>query len=103
LGQFLTVSLQDYLAGFQDVGPPGDFERHMCILFDEENGCPCQVDFLDDGKNLPHQNGREAHGGLIEEEQPWFGHEGTADGEQGEMTANLMLFNMAPGSRPFAG
>ncbi len=69
------------LAGFDDVSAVGDFECHEGVLFDEEDGGAFASDFLDGLEDGFDEDGGEAHGGFVEEEEAWARHEGAADGE----------------------
>src|SRR5712691_2652980 len=67
--------------GLDDVAPMRHAERHPRVLLDEQDRRPLTIDVLHDAEDRVDQNGREAHGRLVEQEQRRPGHEGAADGQ----------------------
>src|SRR5262245_34018999 len=80
--EFLGRAVEDDPAVLHDVAVMGDAERDLGVLLHEqEGGAPLGVDLLDDLEDLAHEEGSEAEGGLVEEEELGLGHEGPPDHE----------------------
>ena len=56
-------------ADLKHVGAVGNGERHVGVLLHQQDGGPGRVELLDDVEDLLHQDGGQAHGGLVEHEQ----------------------------------
>src|SRR5918993_4559642 len=68
-------------AGLEDVAAGGYLERDVGVLLDEEYGRPLLVDLLDRLEDTLDEDGGEAHGGFVEEQESRTAHDGAADRE----------------------
>src|ERR687886_195096 len=68
-------------AGLEDVAVGGDLQGDVGVLLDEQDGRALFVDLLDGMEDSLHQHRREAHRGLVQEEELRAAHEGAANGE----------------------
>src|ERR687898_3127201 len=69
---------QDDLARLDHVAPIGDRERHVRVLLDDEDRLPQLPDRPDDLEDLLDQDRREAHRGLVHQQDLRVGHQGPA-------------------------
>ena len=69
LAQFFGGGGVDDLPRLQDVAAGGDLEGDVGVLLDEEDSGPLLVYLADDLEDALHEDGREAHPGLVEEQQ----------------------------------
>src|SRR5512133_310538 len=66
----------------KNIGSVRVLQRHMSILLHKQHGYALGfIDTADEGKNLPGNDRRKPHGGLIEEKNPGVAHEGPSDGQ----------------------
>ena len=87
------------LAGLEHIGAVGDGKRRLRVLLHEQDGRARGVQLADDVEDLLDQNGREAHGRLVEHEKLGLAHERAAHREHlllaagecaGDLTAALL-------------
>src|SRR5258708_4504835 len=81
LGELLRGPLQRHLAALQHICLLGDLQRHARVLLHQENGGAPAVDVADDVEDLPYQQWREAHRGLVEKKDPRPGQDAPRDGQ----------------------
>ena len=74
IGLFHGLILQQFgsgaggydLAGLQHVAPVGHGQSHVGVLLHQQDGGAVLVQFPHDVEDLLHQDGGQAHGGLIQ-------------------------------------
>ena len=88
--------LQGDPARLEHVGAPRDGQRHRRVLLHQEDGHALPVDGLHGLEDLLDEHGGEAHGGLVEQEQPRARHEGAADGEHLLLAARQRARHLHP-------
>src|SRR5215207_8477426 len=69
LAQLLGWGGVDDGARLEDVAAGGDLERHVRVLLDEEDRGALLVYLLDDVEDPLDEHGRQAHRGLVQQEQ----------------------------------
>ena len=69
------------LAGLKHIAASSDLERHVGVLLDQEDRGAVLVERLDNLEDLVHEDGCQAHRGLVEHEQLGAAHEGATHGE----------------------
>ena len=73
--------IEDDLPRGEDVPPVGDLEGEAGVLLHEEEGHPLPLEGGQGAEDLLDDEGREAQGRLVQEEEAGPGHEGPTDGE----------------------
>ncbi len=68
-------------ARLHDVAAVGDRQRAAGVLLDQQHRHALGVDVAHDLEDLVHHDGREAHGGLVEQQQLGLAHERARHGE----------------------
>ena len=69
---------QNNLPALEHISARGNRESHQRILFDQQDGGPALVDGLDDVKDTLHQDRRQPHRRLIQQQQARMGHDGAS-------------------------
>src|SRR5687768_14007491 len=87
LEEVVSGVVQYSAAGLQDVATMSDLEGHEGVLLDEQDRRALAVDLLKRLKDHLDHRRRQSHRRLIEQEQPWPGHQGAADGQHLLLTA----------------
>src|SRR4051812_17254775 len=76
----LSRAVEYHLATLNDVAVVSCPQRHVGVLLDQEDGDPeVTVKAADDAEDLPHQQRRQSHGGLVHQDQARLCHQRAAD------------------------
>ena len=79
--QLLAGAGGDDLTGLQNVATVCDLQSGPGVLFHQQDGGAVLVQFLDNVKDLLHQDGSQAHGGLVQHQQFGMAHKRAAHGQ----------------------
>ena len=80
----------------------GNVQGGAGVLLHQQDGGAVLVQLLDDIKNLLHQDGRQAHGRLVQHQQLGVAHQGAAHGQHllfsaGQRSGDLLAALFQPG------
>ena len=78
----------------QDIGPVRDLQRHLGVLLHQQNGHAGLIHIVDDAEYLLHQQRRQAHGGLVQQQHLGFAHQRAANGQHLLLTAGKRSGNL---------
>src|SRR4030095_15482161 len=97
--EVLRLPLHHQLPGLQHVAVLGERQGQHRVLLDQDDGDIERVDLADDLADLRGHDGRQAHRGLVQEQELGTAHEGARDGQHlllpathgaGELAAALL-------------